>query len=120
MRSLEKNGDLGKAAASDAAEFIDFRKEKKKMQNRAIDVHNALMAELERLGDEELKGDDLAQEIKKADAISKIAGQVINNGKLVLDAIRLSEEYSGVELPEMLTTKVKQIGAPETAGRIRK
>jgi len=62
------------------------------MKNKAIDMHNLLFAQLEKLGDDELEGEKLTQEIRRADAMNKLASQLINNGRLVLDAIRISEE----------------------------
>jgi len=70
------------------------------MKNKAIDMHNLLFAQLEKLGDDDLEGEKLTQEIKRADAMNKLASQLINNGRLVLDAIRISEEYPDIDLPE--------------------
>lgn len=56
------------------------------MKNTLGDLNNHLFAQLERLGDEELNGEKLAEEISRARAISDIATQVIANGSLVLKA----------------------------------
>ena len=56
------------------------------MKNSLGDLNNHLFAQLERLGDEELKGEQLQEEINRAKAISDIATQVIANGSLVLKA----------------------------------
>lgn len=56
------------------------------MQNTLTDLNNHLFAQLERLGDEDLTGDKLAEEINRAKAVSDIATQVISNGNLVLKA----------------------------------
>lgn len=70
------------------------------MQNKLTDLNNHLFAELERLGDEELSDEELSdeeldKELKRADAMSKIAQQVINNGQLALHAAELQAEYTG-------------------------
>jgi len=65
------------------------------MQNKLTDLNNHLFAELERLGDEELSDEELDKELKRADAMSKIAQQVINNGQLALHAAELQAEYTG-------------------------
>ena len=46
------------------------------MRNKQIDLDNHLFAQLERLDDEELTGEDLEREIKRAKAISSIAAQI--------------------------------------------
>jgi len=68
-------------------------------------LNNHLFAQLERLGDEELKGDQLVEEIERAKAINQVASQVISTGKLVLDAIKMKDEYLGGDskrMPAML------------------
>jgi hypothetical protein len=56
------------------------------LHNTLDDLNNHLFAELERLGDEDLTGDALESELKRADAISKVGGNVIENASLVLKA----------------------------------
>ena len=62
------------------------------MQNKLSDLNNHLFAQLERLGDEELKGDELATEITRAKAVSDIAEQIIANGALVLRAVQVQAD----------------------------
>ncbi|MDR1246130.1 MAG: hypothetical protein LBK57_03780 [Clostridiales Family XIII bacterium] len=56
------------------------------MKNRLIDLNNHLFAEIERLGDEDLKGDELTKEIERARAITGVASQIIGTGTLALRA----------------------------------
>ena len=63
------------------------------MKNTLTDLNNHLFAQLERLGEEDLKGDELQEEINRAKAISDIATQVIANGSLVLKANTFVYEY---------------------------
>lgn len=74
------------------------------MQNKLIDLNNHLFAQLERLGDEDLKGEGLQEEIERAKAITGIAEQVISNGSLVLKAIVVMDNSTNSELrlPTML------------------
>lgn len=62
-------------------------------KNKLTDLNNHLFAQLERLGDEDLKGDALTEEISRAKSITNIAQQIVNNGNLVLNAIKIKEEY---------------------------
>lgn len=62
-----------------------------------------LFAELERLGDEDIKGDELNEEIDRAKAITSVASQIISNGNLVLKSMELQKEILGDDkLPPML------------------
>jgi hypothetical protein len=56
------------------------------MKSTLGDLNNHLFAQLERLGDEDIVDEKLTEEIKRAEAVSKIASQIISNGNLVLKA----------------------------------
>ncbi len=73
------------------------------MKNSLSDLHNHLFAQLERLGDEEISGDKLIEEIGRAKAVTGIASQIIANGNLVLNSIRTKEEYfsGNASLPDI-------------------
>jgi hypothetical protein len=77
------------------------------MKNTLGDLNNHLFAELERLSDEDIKGDELKEEISRAKAVSDIAAKVIANGSLVLSAQRLmnDRENADVKIPNMLEGK---------------
>jgi hypothetical protein len=51
-----------------------------------IDLNNHLFEQLERLNDDDLKGDALKEEIERARAVASIATQIIANGSLALKA----------------------------------
>jgi len=74
------------------------------MQNTLGDLNNHLFAQLERLGEEELKGDKLNEEINRAKAISDVAGQIISNASLVLKAKAFMDGClsADINLPKML------------------
>ena len=63
------------------------------MRNTLVDLNNHLFAEIERLGEEDLKGEDLKEEIKRADAIAKIGSSIIENANTVLRTVDLMLEY---------------------------
>ena len=54
------------------------------MKNTLLDLNNHLFAEIERLGDEELKGEALAEELQRASGISTIAKNIIENANVTL------------------------------------
>lgn len=72
------------------------------MKNKLTDLNNHLFEELERLNDEDLKGDELTAEMERAKAVSDIAQAIINNGNLMLKAHKQYTEY-GMEAPSILT-----------------
>ena len=78
------------------------------MKNTLGDLNNHLFAQLERLGDEDLSGDELSAEIKRAEAISKVSEEIIRNGELQFRAMQHMDEY-GYErqktVPEMLEVR---------------
>lgn len=74
------------------------------MKNTLGDLNNHLFAELERLGDEGLKGDKLQEEITRAKAVNEVATQIISNGSLVLAAKKFMDNRidTSIKLPPML------------------
>lgn len=81
------------------------------MKNTLGDLNNHLFAQLEKLDDDDLDGDQLDTEIKRAEAMSKISEQIIKTGELQYKAMVHMDEY-GYErkkaVPEMLEVKSGQ------------
>lgn len=76
------------------------------MKNKLGDLNDHLMAQIERLGDEDIKGDDMKQEIDKSKAMTGIAGKIIDIGKLQFSAVKfVHENGAGIksDLPETLS-----------------
>ncbi|WP_285815797.1 hypothetical protein [Thomasclavelia cocleata] len=76
-------------------------------RNKLTDLNNHLFEQLERLNDDDLTGDELKSEIERSKAISNIAGKIIENASIGLEAEKLKVEYGrrDIVLPEMLENK---------------
>ncbi len=79
------------------------------MKNTLTDLNNHLFEELERLNDEELDEDGIEKELKRAEGMTKIAQQIIQNGELAYKTMVHMDEYGyNVDkrsVPSMLETK---------------
>lgn len=75
------------------------------MKNNLEDLHNHLFMQLERLSDESIKGDELKEEIGRAKAMSTVASQIVNNGKLAIGIKRMVREGHIVDAPKHLDLK---------------
>jgi hypothetical protein len=65
------------------------------MKNKLVDLNNHLFAQLELLSDETITADNLAKEIQRTDAISKVATQIIDTANVAIDAAKLVAEAGG-------------------------
>lgn len=74
------------------------------MKNTLIDLNDHLFAELERLSDEDLKGDDLEFELKRAKGITEVSRNIVDNAKVVLDARKFLDNSFDAEasVPKIL------------------
>lgn len=75
------------------------------MKNKLIDLNDHMFAQMERLSDEDLKGDALKEELNRSKAVSNLAAQIINNAKLALDAHKAINDGLVKTAPEMLGVK---------------
>ena len=64
-------------------------------RNTLIDLNNHLFAQLERLGDEELKPEQLKVEINRSKAIGGIARNVVDTAKITLEGMKFT--YNGLD-----------------------
>lgn len=74
-------------------------------KNTLGDLNNILFEELERLNDDELKGEELQQEMNRAKAITGVATQVVMNARTVLDAAKFQDDRLDADgtVPRLLT-----------------
>lgn len=75
------------------------------MRNTLGDLNNHLFAEIERLSDENLTGEELKMELKRAEGIKNISQQIIANAIVVLKSERYKADTMGIveeRVPKML------------------
>lgn len=64
------------------------------MKNKLTDLNDHLFAQLERLGNEDLQGEELMNEIERSRAVSLVGRQLIDNARVLLDAHKHQQEFS--------------------------
>jgi len=75
---------------------------KNNTKNKITDLNDHLFLQLERLGDEELTGDKLCEEIARAKAISSLSSQIIQGSRVIIEAMRVVHEGLVKKPPRML------------------
>ena len=73
------------------------------VKNTLVDLNDHLFEQMERLNDDDLSDEELEKEIKRANAMTGIAKQIIDNATIVLKATELNAEYGRGEAPRLLT-----------------
>ena len=72
------------------------------MKNTLSDLNNYLFESIEHLNDDSLSMEELEKEIKRSEAVQKVAKNIIDNGNLALQAKKHFDEYGiekSVEIP---------------------
>lgn len=78
------------------------------MKNKLVDLNNHLFAQLERLSDESIKGEELQEEIDRSRSVVNVSKQIIGNASLILEAEKFRVEHKGYtknEVPELLVSQ---------------
>ena len=79
-----------------------FMKGENKMKNTLVDVNNYLFEAMERLNDDSLTDEELEKEMKRADAVTKVAKTIVDNTNLALNIKKHLAEYgqdNGYKIP---------------------
>jgi len=72
-----------------------------KMTNKLTDLNDHLFKQLDRLNNNDLKGEELQQEINRSVAITGVAKEVVSNASLQLNALKLKAEHQGLKAGDM-------------------
>lgn len=77
------------------------------------DLNSHLFEQLERLNDDDLDPEALDRELKRADGLTKIANQIIQNGELAFKTMKHRDEWgtNGEPMPPMLEMRAQRGGA---------
>lgn len=81
------------------------------MKNSLEDLNNHLFAQIERLGEEDLKEEKLQLELNRTKAITSVATQIIQNGKLALEVQKALGE-GRVKMFKMAGIEMKFVHTP--------
>jgi hypothetical protein len=79
-------------------------------KNQLSHLNDHLFCQLERLSDEDLKGEKLVEEISRAKAVTGVASHIVNNARLVLDAQMALNDGIIRRAPPMLAGVVNEAG----------
>lgn len=63
------------------------------MKNSLQYLNNYLFESLERINDDDLTDEELEKEIKRSEAVTKVASTIINNAEVQLKALQYADEY---------------------------
>lgn len=70
------------------------------------DLNQVLFDSLDRLNNDNLRGEDLQEEISRSDSIGRVAARILDNAELQLEAQKHMDEYGYTErereMPGML------------------
>ena len=92
-----------KKDVSIAETIINTRGKKKMAKNKLTDLNDHLFEQLEWLTDRDVKGEELVEEIKRAEAVVKVSEKIIANGQLILNAAKAVDGAKGkMKVPLLL------------------
>ena len=81
------------------------------MKNRLTDLNDILFAQLERLTDEALSGDELVLEISRSTSVVQVADRIVETAALQLQGAKLIAEHGGKTRVALPSTMALSAGA---------
>jgi hypothetical protein len=86
------------------------------MKNKPEDLYNILFAELERLSDESLRGNDLMEECERATKVCQVAMAAIAEQNVVLKSVEIIDgSFCKFKLPDFVGVNTDTAVIPDTA-----
>ena len=85
------------------------------MRNTLTDLNNHLFEQMERLNNDDLTDEELDQELRRAEGMTKVAGQIIENANLAFKVVEhlyeagYAPKNAADALPAMFKENGKQI-----------
>ena len=84
------------------------------MKNTRVDLNNALFESIERIQDDDLTDEQLDKEIRRSEAVTKVAEVIVRNGELALKTMQHLNEYGyGHKKEELLAPVPAMLEAKE-------
>ena len=80
------------------------------MKNRLTDLNDILFAQLERLTDESLTSEALAQEISRTTSVVQVADRIVATATLQLNGAKLIAEHGAAMLKTLPSTMALSAG----------
>ena len=77
------------------------------MKNKLSDLNNHLFEQMERLNSDQLKGEELKNEIDRAKAMAEVADKIVGSAKVTVDAMKLvgKGDIRKEDMPLLLSSK---------------
>jgi hypothetical protein len=87
---------------------INNTEEKEMAKNKLLDLNDHLFERIEWLTDQDVKGNELTEEIKRTEAVVKVSEQIIKNADLIHRATLSVAKFGGkIKLSTMIEDKPK-------------
>jgi len=77
------------------------------MTTSLSDLNDVLFAQLGRLNNDALVGDELDRELRRSSGVTSLSKEIVSNARLVLDGEKHRKEFGGMgyKLPKVLESK---------------
>lgn len=71
-------------------------------KNTILDLNDILFAQIEKLSDDDLRGQDLNEEVNRSRAMAAISKNIISNANLAFNVVKHRENFGDEEIPSLL------------------